>query len=103
MEPRYKRVNVMIGEDQHDAVTAQGLNLSGLVRDLLGDHLSQSKITIAVSEETRQIYDMVVSNTDSTDREVEVYLREALTHVLERNITRLKQVHAKLVAEQEDR
>ena len=34
-----KRVNIVIWEDQYQRLTELGLNVSGLVRDLLGDYL----------------------------------------------------------------
>ena len=78
MEGGYKRVNVMIGEEQYRILSEQGLNVSGLIRDLIGDHLSENVITLQVSEETRHIYNTVISNTGSNDQ-VESHLRVALT------------------------
>ena len=102
-EGRYRRVNVMILEDQYERLSQDGLNLSGLIRDLLGDYLSQSTVTIQVSDETRRIYDLVISNTDTTDEQLEVHLRDALAQVLGRNIEALQQVHKRLMDEQSQR
>jgi len=72
----------MVRGDQYKALTDRDLNVSGLVRDLIDDYLSEHKITISVGEETRRIYDQIVSNTGSTDVDVEIYFREALKHLL---------------------
>ena len=86
MEKAHRRVNVVIHEDQYQALTERGLNLSGLIRDLLGDYLSQSAITIQVSEETRKIYDLIVANTGAEDVDIELYLRRALAEVRQRGL-----------------
>ena len=86
MEVSLKRVSLMIREDQAATLSNQGINISGLVRDLIDDHLSDHKVTLSVSEETKGLYDKVVSNTGSTDVDIEVYLREALGSLLENKI-----------------
>ena len=75
MDTTYKRINIMILEDQYRILNDRGLNVSGLIRDLLGDHLSENAVTIQVSEDTKRLYDMVVANTGSTDVEIEQHLR----------------------------
>jgi hypothetical protein len=77
-----KRISLMIREDQAQILAERGLNLSGLIRDLLDDYLSDHKITLSVSEETRAIYDKIISNTGSTDQDVEIYLRDSLKLLL---------------------
>jgi ribosomal silencing factor RsfS len=99
VEGPYKRVNVMIREDQYHRLSESGLNLSGLIRDLLGDYLSENVVNIQVSEETRRIYDLVVSNTGSSDEEIEVHLRAALAKVLEQKIDEMQRIHQQLVDE----
>ena len=99
VEGPYKRVNVMIREDQYRRLSESGLNLSGLIRDLLGDYLSENVVNIQVSEETRRIYDLVVSNTGSTDEEIEVHLRAALAKVLEQKIDEMREIHDRLISE----
>ena len=98
----YKRVNIMILEEQYRQLSERQLNVSGLIRDLLGDHLSGSTVTIQVGEETRQLYDTVVSNTGATDADIEVHLRKALARVLQVKIGEMQQLHRQLVAEGED-
>ncbi|MBC86865.1 MAG: hypothetical protein CL677_06760 [Bdellovibrionaceae bacterium] len=87
----------MIGEEQHEAVMERGLNLSGLVRDLLNDYLSENKIVIAVSDETKQVYDQVVSNSGASDEDLEPYLMEALKGLLEERIQSMEKLRKKLI------
>jgi hypothetical protein len=98
-ESHYKRVNIMIGETQYHTLTERGLNVSGLIRDLLGDYLSENVIAVQVSEETKRIYDLVVANTGSTDQEIEVHLRAALAKVLEQKIEEMQTLHRNLLEE----
>lgn len=98
-ESHYKRVNIMIGDKQYRALTERGLNVSGLIRDLLGDYLSDNVIAVQVSEETKRIYDLVVANTGSTDQEIEVHLRAALAKVLEQRIEEMQTLHKNLLDE----
>ena len=88
----------MIKADQYETLNNQGLNLSGLIRDLIDDYLSEFKITISVSEETRKLYDLIVSNTGSTDDDVEVYFKEALKKLLAERIEEMKKLQKSLEA-----
>lgn len=91
-----RRINITIAEDQYRALNERSLNVSGLIRDLLGDYLAANKITLQVSDETRRIYDLVVSNTGSSDEEIETPFREALASVLETRIEEMQALHARL-------
>jgi hypothetical protein len=91
-----KRISLMISEDQHQQLQAHGLNLSGLVRDLIDDYLSEHSITLSVSPDTKAVYDQIVSNTGSTDNCIEPYLRSALTDLLERKIKEMNQLKHRL-------
>ena len=97
--PTYRRVNVMILEHQYQAITDRELNLSGLIRDQLGDYLSKDTITIQVSEDTRRLYDTLVANAGSSDEEIEVHLRDALAKLLEKRIALMQQLHKRTVAD----
>jgi hypothetical protein len=91
-EPALRRISLMVREDQYQALTDRGLNVSGLVRDLIDDYLSEHTITISVGEETRSLYDQIVANTGSTDVDVEVYFREALKHMLRDKIKAMQKL-----------
>jgi hypothetical protein len=81
-----KRISLLIREEQYERIGQLGLNLSGLVRDLLDDYLSEHKITLSVTEETRALYDRIVANTGSSDADVERYLKESLGRMLDDKI-----------------
>ncbi len=96
LEPNLRRISLMVREDQYKNLTDQGLNVSGLVRDLIDDHLSENKITISVGEETRNIYDRIVANTGSTDIDVEIYFREALKNLLKDKIRAMQNLQKQI-------
>ena len=85
----------MIREDQYDEIHTQGLNLSGLLRDLLDDYLSEHKITLNVSEKTHQLYSQIVSNTGTTDAEIEPYFKSSLEKLLTKKIKQMQDLHKK--------
>ncbi|MCF8059562.1 MAG: hypothetical protein K9K67_09715 [Bacteriovoracaceae bacterium] len=96
MSQKLKRISLMIRDDQHLAINERGLNVSGLFRDLLDDYLSEHKVTLSVSQETKEVYDMVISNTASSDEELEKYLRESLKSLLKEKIDYMINIHKRL-------
>ena len=96
MSKNLKRISLMVREDQHDQIAHMGLNLSGLIRDLIDDYISEHKITLAVSEETKQLYDTIISNTGSSDDEVEKYLKHTLKHLLRDKIEYMQSIQTQL-------
>ena len=80
----------MLREDQYKELSNRGLNLSGLVRDMIDDHLGDSKIIVRVSQETRDLYDKIISNTGAENEELEVYLRNALKEMLSAKIENMQ-------------
>ena len=93
MSDEFRRISLMVREDQHSRLLDLGVNMSGLIRSLIDDHLSASKITLAVSEETAQLYRQIVSHTGGTDAEIEPYLRAALKRMLKDRIVRMEKLH----------
>ena len=91
-----RRISLMVREDHYRKLTDRRLNVSGLIRDLMNDYLSEHKITISVGEETRGLYDQIVANTGSTDEDVEVYFREALRHLLRDKIKSMQKLEEKI-------
>ncbi len=91
-----KRISLMLREDQYNKVTEAGLNLSGLVRDLLDDYLSEHKIILSVTEETKSLYDLIVSNTGSTDEDVEKYLKNTLKLLLKDRIKAMQELESRV-------
>lgn len=94
---KMKRVSLLLKEDQYNKINDLGLNLSGLVRDLLDDYFSEHKITLSVSEETRKLYDLIVSNTGSTDEDVEKYLKDTLKVLLKDRIKQMQELEKKIL------
>lgn len=93
MTEPFRRISLMIREDQHEHLAELDINMSGLVRSLIDDHLSEAKITLAVSAETADLYREIVSNTGSTDADIEPYLRIALKRMLKDRIARMEKLH----------
>ena len=96
MSGELRRISLMIREDQHQKLLDSGLNVSGLVRDLVDDYMSEFKITLSVSEDTRKIYDKVVSNTGATDQDLEVYIVKALKEMLKGRIKEMQELERNL-------
>jgi hypothetical protein len=95
MEKPLKRISLMIRSEQYDRLVKEGINLSGLVRDLLDDHFSEHCITVTVNAETQKLYSRIVANTGTSDVEVEPYLRSALQALLKdkiQDLVKLEQV-----------
>ena len=78
----FKRMNILIRQDQHRRVTTSGLNMSGLIRGLLDDHFSDEKIVLSVSPRVKEVYQQLISNLGAEDRELEIYFLEALDKFL---------------------
>ena len=96
MEDKFKRINILIRPDQHNAVVKSGLSLSGLVRDLLDDRFNDSKITLSMSEHSKRLYDHIVSNFGVGDEELERFFVEALDRFLEERSREINTLRARL-------
>jgi hypothetical protein len=95
MDRTLKRISLLIGENQYAQLSERGLNLSGLIRDLVDDYLSEHRITVSVSDETKKLYDQIVSNTGTSDADIERYFREALGQMLKDKIEKMKDLQSK--------
>ena len=82
IEENTKRINILVNAEHHDRVLEEGLNFSGLVRSLLSDHFSGSKVTLGFSEETCRSYHQTYSKFGGQDREFEPFFLEALEKYL---------------------
>lgn len=96
MSSELKRISLMIREDQYMGVNASGINLSGLIRDLIDDYLSEHKIVVSVSKETKELYDLIISNTGSTDIDLEEYLKKGLKELLRDKIKSMQDLEKQL-------
>ena len=81
-DSKYKRVNVLIRPDQHKRIADEGLSLSGLVRDLIDDRFSNTKIVLSLSPKSKQIYDLAISNFGASDAELESHIVDAIDKFL---------------------
>ncbi len=91
-ERELKRISLFIGEDQYQAISDKGLNLSWLLRDLLDDYLTHKKIVLEASDETLELYQQIVSSTSALDKEFEPYFREALHAFLKSKIESMQKL-----------
>lgn len=98
MTRNMKSICLMVREDQYERLHKLDLNMSGYIRDLIDDSLSEHVITLNVSEETRQLYDRVISMSPQGDAELEPYLRDALKNMLENSIKEMQKLHKKLAS-----
>lgn len=96
MNTDMRRISLVIREDQYHQLTAAKVNVSGLIRDLIDDHYSRHSITINVTEETRALYDHVVSRAPDGDKEIEPYLKTALHAMLKDKIRQMEQLEKSL-------
>lgn len=99
MDQPLRRISLLIREEQYERLNARGLNLSGLVRDLVDDYLSDDSITLAVTAETRALYDRIVSNAGSADVDVERYFRAALGDLLRAKIEEMRSLEREAFGE----
>lgn len=88
-----KSVCLMIRKDQYEMLQDMNVNVSGFVRDMIDDRLSESNIILNVSPETRALYDKIISISPRGDEDMEPYLREALKNMLDRYIKEMQQLH----------
>ncbi len=91
-----RRVNITLPEVQHDELLSQEANVSGVIRELLDDYLSGRSIVLKVDEQTRQLYDEVMSSTGFGDAELAAALTTALESLLEKKMEDLKALQASL-------
>jgi len=95
-EDKYKRINILIRPEQHKRIQSAGLSLSGLVRDLLDDRFNDNKITLSMSEESKRLYDHIVSNFGVGDDELERFFVEALDRFLDERSKEIETLRKKL-------
>ena len=98
MDENFKRINVLITQEQYQQVLKANLSLSGLIRDLLDDRFSDTRIVLSLGKETKKLYDYVISNFAVDDRDLEPQIIEALDKFLEsktKEIGRLRKKIAK--------
>lgn len=90
------RVSLMIRKDQHDSLHDMGVNISGYIRDLIDDRLSDHTIVLSVNKEIKTLYDQIISHAGEGDQEFEPYIKAALKSMLADKIKRMEKLHKSL-------
>jgi hypothetical protein len=91
-----KSVCLVIRQDQYEHLQSMDINVSGFIRDMIDDRLSDHTIIMNVTPETRMLYDQIVSSTLDGDSAIEPYLRDALKKMLEDRIAAMKTLQKSL-------
>lgn len=99
MSSKFKTISVVIREDQHEKLHDMGVNISGYIRDAIDDRISDHRVTLSVSDETRRLYDKVISDTGRGDAELEAHFRDALKSFLKAKIREMQELSAHLEEE----
>ena len=95
-----KRISIMIGEDQYDKISKEGLNISAFIRSLIDDHFSHHVIALSVSKKTHDLYNKIVANTGATDGDIEPFLNEVLKKVLDQRLEKIKDIRNEVIQEE---
>lgn len=95
-EEKFKRINILVKDGQHDRMVEEGLNASGLIRGLLDDHFSESKVTLSLSKETAKLYSNLISNFGASDKELEPFIVHAFDEFLASKRTQIDSLRTKL-------
>jgi len=87
-----KRISLMIGEDQYEALGKKGVNVSWLVRDMIDQYLNEKKIVLDVNDETLKIYQKVSGLTGGKNEGFESFFQKALHEFLKSKIDEMLQL-----------
>jgi hypothetical protein len=90
MSKDHKSICLVIRNDQYEQLQEMNINVSGFIRDIIDDRLSDHTITLNVTPETRMLYEQIVSTSAKGDTDIEPYLRDALKSLLEERIKEMK-------------
>lgn len=99
MADNLKRISLVIRHDQHDQLHDMGVNISGFVRDLIDDRLSDENVVLSVSDETRALYNKIISNTGASDAVLEKFFKQALKKLLDYKIEEMNSLQKTLEKE----
>ena len=90
------RISVMIRTEQLNQLHALEVNISGYIRDLIDDRISNDTIVLSVCNETKKLYDQVISNSGQTDLDLEPYVVNALKVMSKDKIGEMQKLHDSL-------
>ena len=91
-----KSICLVIRHDQYEQLQDMNINVSGFIRDIIVDRLSDHTITLNVTPETRALYNQIVSTSPKGDSDIEPHLRDALKKLLEDRIQEMKTLQKSL-------
>ena len=91
-----KSICVVIRNDQYESLQDMNINVSGFIRDIIDDRLSDHTITLNVAPETRALYDQIVSTLPKGDTDLEPLLRDALKKLLDARIDEMQALQKSL-------
>lgn len=91
-----KSICVVIRNDQYQRLQELNINVSGFIRDIIDDRLSDHTITLNVAPETRALYDQIVSTLPKGDTDLEPHLRDALKKLLDDRIDEMQALQKSL-------
>lgn len=96
MSKELKSICLVIRNDQYAQLQDMNINVSGFIRDIIDDRLSDHTITLNVTPETRTLYNQIVSTSPKGDTDIEPYLRDALKKLLQDRIVEMKALQESL-------
>lgn len=85
-----KSICLVIRHDQYEQLQDMNINVSGFIRDIIDDRLSDHTIILNVSPETRVLYNRIVSTSPKGDSDLEPHLRDALKKLLDERIDEMQ-------------
>ncbi len=80
----------MLDDDVHNRLSEEGLNISATIRELLEDRLSNHRIVLSVSSETKTMYHDILEIVSGSDEEFEEYFVTALKSYLSDNCVNIE-------------
>jgi len=92
-----KSICLVIRNDQYERLQDMNINVSGFIRDIIDDRLSDHTITLNVYHETRELYNQIVSTSPKGDIDIEPHLRDALKKLLDERIEEMKTLQKSLL------
>lgn len=96
MSTDLKSISLMIRNDQYQKLQEMNVNVSGFIRDVIDDRLSNHTIILNVTAEMRVLYDQIVSTSPKGDSDIEPFLRDALKALLKDRIETMKALQDKI-------
>jgi hypothetical protein len=91
-----RRINITMLESHHDELVRRGLNVSGLIRELVDRYLSERTITLEVDAETRLLFEQALVGSGATSADIASRLRHAMSDILDERMKELETLRKEL-------